>query len=26
VRFDRLTVFFGHDGIPVGLEHQPQAF
>ena len=26
LRFDRLTVFVGHDGIPVGLEHQPQAF
>jgi len=26
VRFDRLTVFVGHDGIPIGLEHQPQAF
>lgn len=26
LRFDRLTVFVGHDGIHVGLEHQPQAF
>ena len=26
LRFDCLTVFVGHDGIPVGLEHQPQAF
>jgi Holliday junction resolvase-like predicted endonuclease len=26
LRFDRLTVFVGHDGIPVGLEYQPQAF
>jgi Holliday junction resolvase-like predicted endonuclease len=26
LRFDRLTVFVGHDGIPVGLEHEPQAF
>ncbi len=26
LRFDRLTVFVGHDGTPVGLEHQPQAF
>jgi Holliday junction resolvase-like predicted endonuclease len=26
VLFDRLTVFVGQDGIPVGLEHQPQAF
>jgi Holliday junction resolvase-like predicted endonuclease len=26
VRFDRLTVFIGQDGLPVGLEHVPQAF
>jgi Holliday junction resolvase-like predicted endonuclease len=26
LRFDRLTVFVGHDGMPVGLEHEPQAF
>jgi Holliday junction resolvase-like predicted endonuclease len=26
LRFDRLTVFVGHDGLPVGLEHEPQAF
>jgi Holliday junction resolvase-like predicted endonuclease len=26
LRFDRLTVFVGHDGTPVGLEHEPQAF
>jgi Holliday junction resolvase-like predicted endonuclease len=26
LRFDRLTVFVGHDGAPVGLEHEPQAF
>jgi Holliday junction resolvase-like predicted endonuclease len=26
LRFDRLTVFVGHDGVPVGLEHVPQAF
>jgi Holliday junction resolvase-like predicted endonuclease len=26
LRFDRLTVFVGHDGVPVGLEHMPQAF
>lgn len=26
LRFDRLTVVVGHDGIPVGLEHEPQAF
>jgi Holliday junction resolvase-like predicted endonuclease len=26
VRFDRLTVFVGQDGIPVGLENEPQAF
>lgn len=26
LRFDRLTVFVGHDANPVGLEHQPQAF
>ena len=25
LRFDRLTVFVGHDGMPVGLEHEPQA-
>src|SRR5688500_11913905 len=23
LRFDRLTVFVGQDGMPVGLEHQP---
>jgi putative endonuclease len=26
LRFDRLSVFVGHDGLPVGLEHEPQAF
>lgn len=26
LRFDRLTVFVGHDGVPVGVEHVPQAF
>jgi Holliday junction resolvase-like predicted endonuclease len=26
LRFDLLPVFVGHDGTPVGLEHQPQAF
>jgi Holliday junction resolvase-like predicted endonuclease len=26
LRFDRVTVFVGHDGVPVGLEHEPQAF
>jgi Holliday junction resolvase-like predicted endonuclease len=26
LRFDRLTVFVGHDGAPVGLTHEPQAF
>jgi Holliday junction resolvase-like predicted endonuclease len=26
LRFDRLTVFVGRDGKPVGLEHEPQAF
>jgi Holliday junction resolvase-like predicted endonuclease len=26
VRFDRLSVFVGDDGIPVGLEREPQAF
>jgi Holliday junction resolvase-like predicted endonuclease len=26
LRFDRLSVFVGHDGIPVGLEHEPQPF
>jgi Holliday junction resolvase-like predicted endonuclease len=26
LRFDRLTVFVGHDGLPVGLDHEPQAF
>jgi hypothetical protein len=26
VRFDPLTVFVGQDGIPVGLENEPQAF
>jgi Holliday junction resolvase-like predicted endonuclease len=26
LRFDRLTVFVGDDGVPVGLEHVPQAF
>jgi Holliday junction resolvase-like predicted endonuclease len=26
LRFDRLTVFVGQDGKPVGLEHEPQAF
>src|ERR671915_991115 len=26
LRFDRLTVFVGHDGIPIGLEHVPEAF
>jgi Holliday junction resolvase-like predicted endonuclease len=26
LRFDRLTVFVGHDGLPVGLEHEPKAF
>jgi Holliday junction resolvase-like predicted endonuclease len=26
LRFDSLSVFVGHDGTPVGLEHEPQAF
>jgi Holliday junction resolvase-like predicted endonuclease len=26
LRFDRLTVFVGRDGLPIGLEYQPQAF
>jgi Holliday junction resolvase-like predicted endonuclease len=26
LRFDRLTVFVGRDGRPVGLEYEPQAF
>jgi Holliday junction resolvase-like predicted endonuclease len=26
LRFDRLTVFVGHNGYPVGLEHVPDAF
>jgi Holliday junction resolvase-like predicted endonuclease len=26
VRFDRLSVFVAHDGMPVGLEYEPQAF
>ena len=26
VRFERLSVFVGHDGLPVGLEHEPRAF
>jgi Holliday junction resolvase-like predicted endonuclease len=26
LRFDRLTVFVGNDGRPVGLEYEPQAF
>lgn len=26
VRFDRLSVFVAHDGAPVGLEYEPQAF
>lgn len=26
VRFDRLSVFVGHDGTPVGLEYVPHAF
>jgi Holliday junction resolvase-like predicted endonuclease len=26
LRFERLTVCVGHDGLPVGLEHEPQAF
>jgi Holliday junction resolvase-like predicted endonuclease len=26
LRFDRLTVFIGRDGMPIGLEHVPQAF
>ena len=26
LRFDRLTVFVGQDGVPVGVEHVPQAF
>ena len=25
LRFDRLTVFIGRDGVPVGVEHVPQA-
>jgi Holliday junction resolvase-like predicted endonuclease len=26
LRFDRLTVFVGHDGEPVGIEYAPNAF
>lgn len=26
LRFDRLSVFVAHDGTPVGLEYEPQAF
>ena len=26
LRLDRLTVFVGQDGVPVGLTHEPQAF
>jgi Holliday junction resolvase-like predicted endonuclease len=26
VRFERLSVFVGRDGDPVGLEHEPRAF